>query len=58
MIPRYTPEDVGALWSPLARYRTWLDVELAACEAMETAGLVPVGTASPPALVALGLPAR
>ncbi len=45
MIPRYTPDDIGALWSPDARFRTWLDVELAACEAMETAGLVPAGTA-------------
>ncbi|MCB9598709.1 MAG: adenylosuccinate lyase [Sandaracinaceae bacterium] len=45
MIPRYTPDDIGALWSNAARYATWLDVELAACEAMEVAGLVPAGTA-------------
>ncbi len=45
MIPRYTPADFAALWSPEARYATWLDVELAACEAMETHGLVPAGTA-------------
>jgi adenylosuccinate lyase len=35
-----------ALWSAETRYATWLDVELAACEAMEGAGLVPAGTAA------------
>ncbi len=43
MIPRYTPSDFAALWSPEARYAAWLDVELAACAAMEEAGLVPKG---------------
>ena len=46
MIPRYTPADFAALWSPEARYATWLDVELAACESMEAHGLVPAGTAA------------
>src|SRR5580704_10890979 len=45
MIPRYTPPDFAELWSPATRYATWLSVELAACEAMETDGLVPAGTA-------------
>jgi adenylosuccinate lyase len=45
MIPRYTPQEFAALWSSDHRYRTWLDVELAACEAMEDAELVPRGTA-------------
>ena len=45
MIPRYTPPDFAALWSSSARYATWLEVELAACEAMEADGLVPAGTA-------------
>ena len=45
MIPRYTPSDFAELWSDRARYRTWLKVELAACEAMEHAGIVPKGTA-------------
>ncbi len=48
MIPRYTPPDFGELWSATTRYATWLEVELAACEAMERAdagGLVPTGTA-------------
>ena len=46
MIPRYSPPDLAALWSPAARYATWLEVELAACEAMEAEGLVPAGTAA------------
>jgi adenylosuccinate lyase len=46
MIPRYTPADFAELWSPKARYGAWLDVELAACEAMEDAGSVPKGTAA------------
>ena len=46
MIPRYTPEDFQDLWSDATRFDTWLEVELAACEAMEEAGLVPVGTAA------------
>ncbi|HVW28690.1 MAG TPA: lyase family protein, partial [Polyangiaceae bacterium] len=46
MIPRYTPEDFQALWSDATRFDTWLEVELAACEAMEEASLVPRGTAA------------
>src|SRR5258708_11504213 len=45
MIPRYTPPEFEALWSSASRYRTWLEVELAACEAMEHEKLVPSGTA-------------
>ncbi|HEY1691311.1 MAG TPA: adenylosuccinate lyase [Polyangiaceae bacterium] len=46
MIPRYTPADFAELWSPARRYAVWLDVELAACEAMEEANFVPRGTAA------------
>lgn len=46
MIPRYTPDDFATLWSPRRKYEAWFDVELAACEAMESAGLVPKGTAA------------
>jgi adenylosuccinate lyase len=46
MIPRYSPKDFVELWSERSKYATWLEVELAACEAMENAGLVPSGTAS------------
>jgi adenylosuccinate lyase len=46
MIPRYTPKDFAELWSPLRRFEVWLEVELAACDAMEHEGLVPKGTAA------------
>ena len=46
MIPRYTPAEFLALWSPARRFSVWLEVELCACEAMEEAGLVPHGTAA------------
>lgn len=45
MIPRYTPSEFEDLWSPATRFSTWLEVELAACEAMEAEGLVPAGIA-------------
>ena len=45
MIPRYTPKELTELWSSDRRYQVWLEVELAACEAMEEAGIVPKGTA-------------
>jgi adenylosuccinate lyase len=46
VIPRYTPADFAELWSPARRFAVWLDVELAACDAMEEADLVPRGTAA------------
>ena len=46
MIERYSRPELNALWAPAARYETWLTVELAACEAMETLGEVPPETAA------------
>jgi adenylosuccinate lyase len=46
MLARYTPEAFAELWSDRTRYAVWLEVELAACAAMEEAGVVPPGTAS------------
>src|SRR5258707_6902839 len=45
MIDRYSRKELRALWSDQRRYDTWLDVELAACAAMEREGSVPEGTA-------------
>ena len=45
MIPRYTPADYEALWSSKRKFEAWFDVEVAACRAMEQAGMVPEGTA-------------
>jgi adenylosuccinate lyase len=41
MIQRYTNPEMGAIWSDQRRYETWLEVELAAADAMAEAGLVP-----------------
>jgi adenylosuccinate lyase len=41
MIPRYSRPEMARIWSPERRFRIWLDVELAACEAMVALGEVP-----------------
>ena len=41
MIPRYTHPDMGRMWSDQRKYETWLQVELAAVDAMARAGTVP-----------------
>ena len=46
MVPRYSPKPFVELWSDRTKYQVWLEVELAACDAMEEAGLVPKGTAT------------
>ena len=46
MIPRYTPADFNELWSSARRFSAWLEVELASCEALEAASVVPAGTAA------------
>jgi adenylosuccinate lyase len=41
MIRRYTHPEMGAIWSDQRRYETWLEVELAAADAMADAGIIP-----------------
>ena len=41
MIPRYTPNDIGALWTDAHRLETWMRVEMACVDALREAGLVP-----------------
>src|SRR5215471_10292769 len=41
MIQRYTHPEMGAIWSDQRRYETWLEVELAAADAMAQSGLIP-----------------
>jgi adenylosuccinate lyase len=41
MIPRYSRPEMAGLWEPENRYRAWLEVELAACEANAKLGLIP-----------------
>jgi adenylosuccinate lyase len=41
LIPRYTREEMGRVWSDANRYQKWLDVELAAADTLAEAGQVP-----------------
>lgn len=41
MIPRYTRQEMAEIWSDNTRFKIWLDVELAALQAMCAEGLVP-----------------
>ncbi len=41
MIERYTRPEMGAIWTEENKYRKWLDVELAVCEAWAEAGEIP-----------------
>jgi adenylosuccinate lyase len=45
MIARYTNPEMGAIWSDQRRYETWLQVELAAADAMAEVGIVPADAA-------------
>jgi adenylosuccinate lyase len=41
MIRRYTHPEMGRIWGDQRKYETWLQVEVAAAEAMARAGIVP-----------------
>ena len=41
MIQRYTHPDMGRIWSDQRKYETWLQVEIAAADAMARAGIIP-----------------
>jgi adenylosuccinate lyase len=41
LIPRYTREEMGHVWSDANKYAKWLEVELAATETLAEAGQVP-----------------
>jgi adenylosuccinate lyase len=41
VIPRYTREEIGQVWSPQRKFECWLEVELAATEAWAEEGAVP-----------------
>src|SRR5215468_8937309 len=42
MIKRYTLPEMGAIWTEDNKFRKWLDVEIAACQANAEAGSIPV----------------
>ncbi|MBM4325788.1 MAG: adenylosuccinate lyase [Deltaproteobacteria bacterium] len=41
MIARYSREEMAGIWEPENRYRKWLDIELAVCQAWTDRGLIP-----------------
>ena len=41
MIERYTLPEIGAVWTEEAKYRAWLEVELAVCRARARLGEIP-----------------
>ena len=46
MIERYSRKELKDIWSEENKYRIWLDVEIAAAEAMEKYKIIPKGVAS------------
>jgi adenylosuccinate lyase len=46
VIPRYTRDEMGRVWSDASRYQRWLDVELAAADTLAERGLVPKDAAA------------
>ena len=43
MIARYSRKEFANIWSEENKYKIWLDVEIAAAEAMEKLGYIPKG---------------
>ncbi|MFN3926024.1 MAG: adenylosuccinate lyase [Pseudanabaenaceae cyanobacterium] len=41
MIERYTLPEMGQLWTDVQKYRSWLQVEIAVCEAQAELGYIP-----------------
>ncbi|MCP3676156.1 MAG: adenylosuccinate lyase, partial [Deltaproteobacteria bacterium] len=41
MIERYARKEMAAIWAPENRFKRWLDVEVAACEAWNRLGKIP-----------------
>lgn len=41
MIDRYTRKEMGAIWKDEFKYKTWLDIEISACEARAAMGDIP-----------------
>jgi len=46
MISRYSRKELTKIWSEENKYKIWLDVEIAAAQAMEKLGHIPKGVAS------------
>lgn len=45
MIPRYTPEEIGNVWTEERKFRSWLEVEATVAEVQSEKGIIPVAAA-------------
>ncbi len=45
MIDRYSRPEMANIFAPESKFKNWLLIERAACEAMEAQGIIPVGVA-------------
>ena len=43
MIERYSRKEIKSIWEDQNKYKIWLDIELAAAEAMEKLKIIPKG---------------
>ena len=41
MIPRYTPEEIGKVWTEERKFRSWLEVEATVAEVQSERGMIP-----------------
>ena len=41
MIPRYSRKKIKKIWEPENKFKIWLEIEIAICEALEKKGLIP-----------------
>ncbi len=46
MIKRYSRKELTDIWSEENKYKIWLDIEIAAAQAMEKYKIIPNGVAS------------
>lgn len=46
MIPRFSRPEMARIWETENKYKTWLEVEMLACEAQEEIGAIPAGVAA------------
>src|SRR6188472_543635 len=45
MIPRYTRNEMAAIWEPQTRFRIWFEIEAHAADAMAALGIIPKAAA-------------
>ncbi len=55
MISRYTPKEIGEIWSEEEKFKRFLKIEVLLCEALESFKKIPSGTAKRIARVRLSL---